>query len=432
MYRRIARNSAVLAMGTAASALLTMLAVAIAARALSPHEFGTLVLLQSSALMLSALTSFSTQQPVIKLGSEAHAQSDKERLGDILSMGFAVDVAASIIAFAIAALVIGFFKAAVDLSDQNTGAAWIFAVSLLFTGYPTANGIFRLYDRFGLLSLIQGLAAAGLVAVVAVLFTTGAPFDDFVWAWAVYLASNSMLQLGAALSLVRAARVPLRLNPRSFLGADGRSLLHYCLSTWGTSTADTVRSNGDSLLIGAIVSVEAAGVYNVARQLAGILRKFNVIYTATIFPEIARLAARGANARARRLRARLLLASSLIGIAGTLAALTVGRMIIHITFGGGFDDAYWPFVLLTAAAAAQLAGQISSMYVQVYVGPTRLVRVHIAAAGVFLVAAVPLTFLSTIPGMAAAQLLFGLALVLFCEHALCDVSPCRDARAVDR
>ena len=44
VYRRLARNSAFLGAGTVASAVFMMLAVVLSARALSPREFGLLVL----------------------------------------------------------------------------------------------------------------------------------------------------------------------------------------------------------------------------------------------------------------------------------------------------------------------------------------------------------------------------------------------------
>jgi O-antigen/teichoic acid export membrane protein len=395
-----------------------MLAVAIAARALPARHFGVLVLLQSAVLMLRALATFSTQQPVIKLGADAQAAGDRERLGAIISMGLVVDMVASLLAFAVAALCIELSRSAIGLADQDVGSAWILAGSLLLTGYPTSNGIFRLYDRFGALSLVQTLSAVGMFAAYAVLYFTGAELQAFVWAWGIYLAVSSLWQLGVSLALLRRDQVPVRLRMRPFSGPDGRTLLHYCWSTWGTSTAETVRTNGDSLLIGAIVSIEAAGVYNVARQLAGILRRFNVVYTSTVFPEISRLAARGENAATRRLKNRLLSVSALIGLAAIIVAVALGRFVIEGLFGPRFELAYWPLMILIAAAVTQVLGQISSMYVQVYVGPTRLVPVYGAATTVFLASAIPLTFATSIIGMALAQFIFGLALILLCELSL--------------
>lgn len=418
MYRRIARNSAFLAGGTAASSLFIMLSVAIAARALSTREFGVLVLLQSAVLMLGALTSFSTQQPVIKLGSDAHADDDKERLGEIISMGLLVDTFASVLALIVAALLIEFSRSAIGLVAQDVGSAWILAGSLLFTGYPTSNGIFRLYDRFGLLSLVQTLSAAGLLIAYLALYVTASKLQIFVLVWAIYLASSSMLQLWFSLHLVRRDHVPIRLRPRLFAGPDGRTLLNYCWSTWGTSTTETIRTNGDSLLVGAIVSVEAAGIYTVARQLSGILRKLNVVYKSTVFPEIARLASRNDIGGAWRLNKRMFWA----GLAGVVVAVGLaaifGHLVIRLLFGARFSAAYLPVVIMTAAAMAQLISTTPSMCVQVFRGPRLLLLLYVIATIAFAAVAVALTFTLSITGTALAQLIFSVVLTVLCSLAL--------------
>lgn len=418
MYRRIARNSAMLATGTAASSLLMMLSVAIAARSLGAHDFGVLVLLQSAVLMLRAFTGFATQQPVIKLGSDAQAADDKQRLGDIISMGLFVDLLASLASFVIAGIFIAVSRSTIGLADKDIGSAWIFAFSLLLTGYPTSNGIFRLYDRFGLLSIVQTVSASVLLLAFAIGYAVGAGLQAFVWIWAIYLGLSSVLQLLISLELVRRDHVPLRLRTASFATPDGKTLLHYCWSTWGTSTADTIRTNGDSLMVGAIVSVQAAGIYNVARQLAGTIRKFNVVYTSTVFPEITRLSARGDIAGARKLRSRMTLIGLIAGVISVAAAALLGEFAIKLLFGPRFAPAYLAFVILTAAAIAQLISFTPSMYVQVYRGPRLLLLLTAIATIAFAILALALTFTLSITGMAFAHLLFGIVLILLCDFAL--------------
>ncbi len=418
MYRRLARNSALLASATAISSLLMMLAVAIAARALTARDFGVLVLLQSAVLMLRAFMGFATQQPVIKLGSDAQHAGDKQRLGDIISMGLVVDVVGSVAAFVVAALFIELSRSAIGLADQDVGSAWILAFSLLLTGYPTSNGIFRLYNRFGLLSLVQSVSAAALLIAFAIAFAASAGLQTFVWIWAIYLALSSFFQLLLSLEFVRRDQVPLKLRIRPFWSADGNTLLHYCWTTWGTSTADTIRTNGDSLMVGAMVSVQAAGVYSVARQLAGILRKFNVVYSSTVFPEITRLSAQGDLEGARKLKARMTSIGLVAGVVSVALAALLGEVAIKLLFGARFAPAYLPFVILTAAAIAQLLSFTPSMYVQVYRGPRMLLLLITLATAAFAGLAVVLTLTLSIAGMAIAHLLFAVILILLCELAL--------------
>ena len=313
VFRRLARNSAYLAGGTVTSALFMMLAVVLSARALSGREFGLLVLFQSATMMLATLMSFGTQQPVIKLGSSALAEGDMAQLGRIIALGLLFDGLAAIVATVAAFAFLQFGRGWVGLEEQQLGIATIFAASLLFTGYLTSNGIFRLLNRFGLLSLIQAGSAAGILAASTFLYASGAPFEDYCWAWAIFYALSGQLPLFVALYLARGAGIPIALSTGKMRPGGVATFLAYCWTTWGTATAEALRSNGDSLLVGAAVSVEAAGVYNVAKQLAGVLRKLNTVYASAAFPEISALSAHGEHESAARVRRRMLWIGGLVG-----------------------------------------------------------------------------------------------------------------------
>ena len=418
VYRRLARNSAFLGAGTVASAVFMMLAVVLSARALSPRDFGLLVLFQSATMMMATLMSFGTQQPVIKLGSSALADGDLERLGRIIGLGLLFDVfaagAATVAAFAFLAAGRGL----VDLQDDQLGIAALFAVSLLFTGYLTSNGIFRLLDRFGLLSLVQTVCAAAILVATAVLYASGARFEAYCWAWAIFYALNGQLPLVVGLYLARRSGIPIALSTRKMRPGEASTFFAYCWTTWGMATVEAVRSNGDTLLVGAAVSVEGAGIYNVAKQLAGILRKMNTVYASAMFPEVSALSAHGADESAGRVRRRLLWISGLIGLAAIAAVALLGRLVLIYLFGDRFEAAYLPLIILTTAAACQLISHTLSMYVQVYVGPHRLFRLYLLAMAVFLATVFPLTSLLAINGTAVAQLLFSVALIYLCHREL--------------
>jgi len=418
IYRRLARNSAYLAGGTAASAIFMMLAAVLNARALSAREFGLLVLFQSATMMLATLMSFATQQPVIKLGAAALAERDLMRLGRIIGLGLLFDAVAGVIAMLAAFAFLAIGRDWIGLRDEQFGLAALFATSLLFTGYLTSNGIFRLLDRFGLLSLIQAGCAAAILAVTAWLYASRAPFAAYCWAWAIFYAVNAQLPLLVGLNLARRAGIPITLATGKLAPGEVSTFVAYCWTTWGMATVEGLRSNGDSLLVGAAVSVEAAGIYNVAKQLAGVLRKLNTVYVSAAFPEISALSARGDDDSAARIRRRMLLVGGAVGLIIVAGALLVGRPILGLLFGERFEAAWLPLVILTAAAAAQLISHTLSMYVQVYVGPQRLFHVYVLAIGIFLVAVFPLTSAFAITGTALAQLLFALALIGLCHLAL--------------
>ena len=418
IYRRLARNSAYLAGGTAASALFMMLAAVLNARALSAREFGVLVLFQSATMMVSTLMSFSTQQPVIKLGSIALAEGNLERLGKIVGLGLLFDIMAALAAAAIAFVLLFLGRDWFGLDRHVLGIGNLFAASLLFNGFLSANGVFRLFNRFGLLSMIQAGCSAGLLAVTAYLYISDAQFEAFCWAWAIYYALNAQIPLLVGLHLARRAGVPLGFASVKLGRADLRTFFAYCWTTWGMATVEALRSNGDSLLVGSAVSVEAAGIYNVAKQLAGVLRKLNTVYASAAFPEISTLSAQGKDASARRVRVKMLWVGAAVGAVAVSVAFFAGRPILGLLFGPGFTSAWIPLAILTGAAAAQLISHTLSMYIQVYVGPEKLFRLYLLAIIPFLLVVLPLTTAFSITGTALAQLLFSLTLIYLCHVTL--------------
>lgn len=418
IYRRLARNSAVLAGGTAASAVFMMLAAVVNARALSAREFGLLVLFQSATMTVATLMSFGTQQPLIKLGSSALAEADLARLGRLIGLGLLFDVSGAIAATLLAFAFLAVGRHWIGLHDEQLGLATVFAASLLFTGYLTSNGVFRLLNRFGLLSLIQAGCAVGILVASLWLYASGAPFEYYCWAWAMFYALNGQLPLLVALHLARKAGIGVALSPGKMDRGEISTFVAYCWTTWGMATVEGLRSNGDSLLVGAAVSVEAAGVYNVAKQLAGVLRKLNTVYASAAFPEISAMSAHGDDDSAARVRRGMLLVGGVVGLIAVAAAVLAGRFVLGFLFGTAFEAAYLALVILTAAAAAQLISHTLSMYVQVYVGPERLFRVYLLAIAVFLIVVLPLTSAFSIAGTALAQLLYAFALIYLCHVTL--------------
>lgn len=418
LYRRLVRNFLYLAGGTAAAGVFNLVAVAIISRALSPEEFGWLLLLQSSALALGGIVSFGTQQPVIQLGSVALEHRDLRRLATIIGYGLIVDVVAALTAMLTGMAIVLFAGDVIGITADQRAPAMIFAASLLFSGYLTSNGIFRLFNRFGLLSSIQAGSAAIGAILAAVLYASGAGLMAFVLMWAGTRALGTQAQLWVALVLARNRGAPFSIRSSDEGKADFRHFFAYCWSTWGTASTEALRTNGDSILTGALVSVEAVGLYNVAKQLAGLMRKVGPVYAGALFPEVTSLATAKDADGAARLRRRMVLVGAALGAVGIAVVALIGGPLLRFGFGERFVAAYWALLLLAAAAALQLINQTVSIYVQVYLGPVRLLLLYILATAAFVVAAPVLIAMLGIEGAALAQVLFVAALIAFCVISL--------------
>ena len=427
LYRRLRRNMAYLAGGTGAAALLGMVAVAFNARALTAREFGMLVLLQTSVLTLRGLFSLLTQQPVIHIGSEALDQGDRARLGRVIGLALLYDIGGALAATAlgVAGLLLG--GEAIGITDDVRSYSLVFAAAIPFMGYLTANGIFRLLDRFDVMSAIQSSSAVVLAGAAAALYATEAPFAAYAWTWAIYLAAAAQVPLWTALWLARRHRIPVSFDLSGVSRADRGKVSAYCWSSWGNTLVDTVRGQGDSLLVGAMVSVEAAGFYNVAKQVAGVLRKVTDIYSSATFPEIATLRARGDLASSRQLRRRLILAGAIAGLAGIVGIAVVGRPLLGAVFGPAFIAGYGALVLLVGAAGLQLVAHTQANYVQIYLSPARLLPIYGTALLAFLASASVGLQRFGIGGGALGQVAFSATVIVLASFALRGVLRDRDA-----
>lgn len=418
MKRRIVRNLASLGGSSAIASLLALFATIANSRALSIVDFGTYVLLQASALLLAGLTSFSPQQPVIKMGMAALEGGDTRRLQGLIALGFAVDLASALTAGTLGLLVAWLLPDRLGIPAEHSTAALIVAGSLFFQGYKTSEGIFRVFNRFDLLAASIVIVAILQLGMALLLWAVGASFVWYGVLAAGVLALPPMIQLVLALRLLRKHSLSLHAGAVRTARKDMREFLRYCWVTGVTSTLDTVRMNGDATLVGLLVSVEGAGLYGVAKQLSGVVRKATVIYASVLFPELAGLAARhDRTSLVRLLRTATLAALGATGVL-VLGAWLLGEIALVFLFGAPFGPAAPAMILLVAAAGLQIASSTFSMAVQAFVTPTALLRCYIVASLVFLASIWPGLLMVGLAGAGIAQILFVAALGASCALLL--------------
>ena len=428
LFRRLSTNIGWLVVGTAAAAMFTMAALAFVARGLPMDQFGLLVLLQSAALTLRGILGVGTQQPIIHLGTVALKDDDKVRLGRLIGFGLALDIGTAILASAVGFALILLGGDLIGMAEEDRHYAYIFAFAVLFMGYLTSSGLFRLVNRFGLMTFIQTGTTALLCAATGFFWLAEAPFDYYIYAWAAYLALSAQAPLVAAVLLMRRQGVRTRIDIGQLSDEDRRLFRSYAWSTWGTIVVHTTRMYGDSLLLGAMLSVESVGIYNVAKQIAGILRKLTDNYAAAVFPEVARLARDQLVSASRRLLRRMLWIVGACGLIGTLGMALIGRPVLELAFGPAFVDGYGALLLLTAAAGLQLIGHTFAVYIQIYRSPGRLFWMYLAGLVCYIPAAVMGSHLLGITGAALGQVIFSVVIIVLAASAT--LRALREAEAV--
>lgn len=418
MRQRVWRNLRVLGGGSAFASLLSLLATVINSRALSIVDLGTFILLQSSALLLIGLATLSTQQPIIKMGVAALHAGDTKRFEGLVALGLLVDLASALVAGTLGLFLVFWLPDWLGIPENRIAPAAIVAGSLFLQGYKTSEGIFRAFNRFDMLARTLVAVALLQLAAAVLLWALDAPFIWYGGLAAMVLALPSVLQLLLSLRLMRQHGLRLHGGALKVARRDRREFAWYCSVTGLTGSLDSLRMNADTMLIGVLISIEGAGLYGVAKQLAGVVRKGTVIYSSVLFPEIAAMSARNERqgiSRILRSATQASFAATAVLIGGTWL---LGELALSLLFGEQFTAAHSALNLLIVAAGLQVASATYSMALQAFIRPIALLYVYLFASFVFLAAVWPGLIFLGLPGAGFAQILFVIALGAACALLL--------------
>src|SRR6056300_341315 len=90
--QRVIRNFGVVLRGRGIAAVFNMIALALMANALSPVEFGLVVLLHTYVLAIRGFLNFRTFEAIVKYGVPLHSSGDNDALRKLLRVTTSVDV----------------------------------------------------------------------------------------------------------------------------------------------------------------------------------------------------------------------------------------------------------------------------------------------------------------------------------------------------
>jgi O-antigen/teichoic acid export membrane protein len=408
--RQIGRNFTTALSSSILVGILGLLTVAANTRALPIADIGTLIVVQAYANLITALLTFTTQLPLIRMGVYAIEHGEIDRLHGLVRFALLLDMLAGVGASALALLLAVSAGAWLGLTDQVRFGLLIFAPALLFGGLSSGNGILRLVNRFDVMRTVDvGVAGVTLLGVLA-LWVVHAPLWQYFF---VYSVAVGLLPLSryAAARLVFRRQYPITGERKPLSVKDRRDFFAFAVQSSLASTIETFRVNADTVIASRLFSHEVVGIYGVAKQLSGVVRKFANFPSLIAYAEVGRMVARKDMAGSRALVTRVCLLVGAFGAACVIGAILLGRPALGILFGPGYVPGYVPLILLMIAATLQLVHNPISMYVQVLRGGAPVLYAN--GAGLLAFATVVACFVSWfgILTIAAAHSIFFLVVI---------------------
>lgn len=346
MIKRALTNTGWLMGARGVNAVLSLVYLALATRALGLEAFGHFVLAFTFAQLVVGFTSFQTWQSIIRWGQEQEGRS--------LATGFALalDCLTILVGAIAAALLLWLAGDWLPIPQDLRLATFLFTTVSLLAIRSTPTGLLRLHDRYARAAMadattsIVRVVGAGLVALTAPSIT------GFLIVWGIAeLATAAMYWwLAARTEPIMWRHFSLTKLPRAQKDA-GESAWSFVIGTALTGSLTVTSRQLLVLLVGALGGAAMAGVYRVAAQLGeGLLKLAQALLRAT-YPELVR-DPKGA----RQIAAKITRIAVITGLAAVALSALAGHWLIALIAGREYLAAYWPMILLSAAAALELGG----------------------------------------------------------------------------
>jgi O-antigen/teichoic acid export membrane protein len=343
------RSAGLLAAGKSTQAVLALAFMALAARTLGPEQFGVLILVHSVLLAVAKTVRFQTWRALVHYGAKAQEAEDTPRLLRVVQFSYVLDALSALAAYGIILLISGPAIGLLGLDVSLVGTLRVYGAAILFmvvNGAP--YGILQLFDRFDDLGVQATLAPLVRFLGTAYLFLTGGSLSDFFLVWfAAEVVASVGLNLFAVRVLVRSQLSKGFWTRNGSVMRPEPGIWRYVGGTQIASTLDLTTTHLPVLLTGGLLGPTAAGIFRIAKQFASLLVKPQAtLFGRAIYPDLARLSARNADAERRQMMIRTALVVG--GISALVFALlaSFGKPMIQLIAGPGFEESYAPMLWL--------------------------------------------------------------------------------------
>lgn len=284
-----------------------------------------------------------------------HARGDWPAVNAVLSTSVVVFSVVGLVALVLvsaATLLVPLFVAAPEVQETVRWAMLICAVDLaLFFPAGTLNGVVVARLRYDLAHFLQIGKIVLRTALIVYFISAG---HGIVALAAITLATNTLERV-AKLWLAVRLFPELSLSVRQFSWAQLREFVSYGIPSFIAEVADKIRFYVDTVVVGAMLSVSAVTLYNIAVRLVHHYIQVIAGSVGYLMPVFAAQVATGDHAALRRsllFGTKIATAASLL-VGGSVVA--VGAPVIEVWIGEEYRVAAGPLAILVAGVAFELA-----------------------------------------------------------------------------
>nr|WP_246239991.1 lipopolysaccharide biosynthesis protein [Pseudoalteromonas caenipelagi] len=340
------KQASVLLGGNLSASVLNFLSVAVALKALGVESFGAVTLLQSYILVISLCFNPQAWQGLIRY---LHLEKDKASLIKLtLYYDFLCAVLGTLLAVCLTDLYLSFF----DLSEYSHLLKYS-SLYILVNQTSVAIGVLRYHERYTVLALQSVISAVIFFVCALVGYWQSYSIEFYVIS---YLLSLTIGVIYIQLCSIQPIKQLLGTQcSKKMSNTDKGTFNKFNYTVHLTALADIPVKQLDNILVGAVVSVGAAGAYRVIKQIATISTKVTGPLNQVLYPEVSNLLAEKAYSKVRYAMSKLILFLLVPSLVVVLFATMTADYWILAMFSQELVEYKWhigAFLIMHAVATA--------------------------------------------------------------------------------
>ena len=415
VFRRLLRNVTYLFSAHVLVAVIGLLTLAVLARALGPAGLGVIALIEAYIRTVDRIFRFEPWQAVVRYGAIALENGREDDFRRLTKFATLFDLFGASLG-ALAALGAAKYAASwLGLDDDQTRMAMWFSATLAFSLSSTPTAILRLFDKFGLIAKMSaGLACTRLFLMVLV-WQLGGGLWSFVIVLMLYQIAEQLTPLALAWrELRRQGYVGVWRTPLRGLLAENPGLPRFVWNSNINVMARTSTNRFDTLILGALLDPAAVGLYQLAKRTGLAALRLGRPIQQAVYPDVARLWARGEVARFRSIVLRV---NGVMGALGAVAFVVIVPsvdILVRLAFGSEFAAAAPLIIVQVLAVMLFLAGNTFNPALLSIGADRSLIRVTLTATIVFFAAFVPFVHQFGLVGASLSHVAFNFTWLVGC------------------
>jgi len=347
--KRLFSNIGWLLGGRGFNAVLSLVYLALATRALGTVGFGHFALIVALGQAVTGLANFQTWQFIVRWGANGDGGSvDPEKAAEATGFAIALDFVSVALGLVLAGTMIVSAPYWLEIPGELLGLAFSYCAISLAAIRTTPTGILRLHFHYA--------RAAGAEAVQPVIRALGAVLA-FVFMPTVtgFILAYAAAEIAVALALwvvaIRVQPVSWRAVSLTTIPARHKDAWRFVVSTNLSGSLSIAGKQVMILLVGTFGGAALAGGFRVASQLGQALISLAQTVSKAILPELVH-----ARDNALEIARRMANIAAVGGVIAVVSALMFGRLGLELIAGAEFGVFYWAMVILAIAGAVELVG----------------------------------------------------------------------------